>query len=604
MSLIDVILDFILNPWFVLSLIFWLIVLLLVYLLRNKKGATYLFFPLLAMFKTRRLNNFIKKVSRKAPKFWKYFWTVGIFISFGFTIFAFYFFFSNFINLIINPRIEQAIILLIPGVTINLPMFSYLILPILFIVTTHEFAHGISASADGVEIKSTGVLGAGLFFIIGFGAFVEVDERELNSSKFHRNTRLRIAAAGTYVNAITTGVAFLLILSFPLIISPFYVQVSQVHSVIPETDGGFNEGKLSAGDLILAIKKQGIGDEEYISLDNYAGRTLSNILNNGTSLKCSIGDNLTLRVYNPSTDSYSEKNVTLAPRYYLGILYEYVSDTKLQITRIYSEIEGGNNYNKNLTVGLNITEVNGIPINQTSGDTLGKALAVFNLNTINISSVSETFILDVNVTGVAIGIYTNLYFMHKNAIAKFFTSFWPDFWFKEIFWLFVIAFSITLFNLLPLPVFDGDRIVKELLNWGFGEDYRKKKKKTDKVLFTKDDNDIQLSEYRVEKVDSVKLIIKNQLDVKEQSEIILAEDKYSLVDKIGDGFKDTISLNLPEQTKLKEGSLFKISYEYWYDEKRKIKRNILNSLRLITLFIVVGSLILSFIKFGAIFFWI
>ncbi len=100
------------------------------------------------------------------------------------------------------------------------------------------------------------------------------------------------------------------------------------------------------------------------------------------------------------------------------------------------------------------------------------------------------------------------------------------------------------------------------------------------------------------------MIIKNQLDVKEQSEIILAEDKYSLVDKIGDGFKDTISLNLPEQTKLKEGSLFKISYEYWYDEKRKIKRNILNSLRLITLFIVVGSLILSFIKFGAIFFWI
>jgi len=194
--------------------------------------------------------------------------------------------------------------------------------------------------------------------------------------------------------------------------------------------------------------------------------------------------------------------------------------------------------------------------------------------------------------------------MHKNDIAKFFTSFWPEFWLREISWLFIIALSITLFNLLPLPVFDGDRIVKELLNWGFGEDYRAKKKKIDKVLFTKDDTDIQLSEYRVEKVDSVKLIIENQLKVKEQSEIILAEDKYNLVDKIGDGFKDTISLNLPEQTKLKEGSLFEISYEYWYDEKRKIKRNILNSLRLITLFIVVGNFILSFIKFGAVFFWI
>ncbi|MFX1303910.1 MAG: site-2 protease family protein [Promethearchaeota archaeon] len=603
MSLLDVILDFILNPWFVLSLIFWLIVLLLVYLLRNKKGAAYLFFPLLAMFKTKRLNNFIKKISRKAPKFWKYFWTVGIFISFGFTIFAFYFFFSNFINLIINPSIEQAIFPLIPGVTINLPMFSYLILPILFILTTHEFSHGIAAGADGVEIKSTGVLGAGLFFIIGFGAFVEVNERELNSTKFHRNTRLRIAAAGTYVNGITAGVAFILLLSFPLIISPFYVQVSQVYSVIPETDGGFNEGKLVAGDLILAMKEQGTGDEEYVYLDHYAGRTLSAIYDNKTSLKCSIGDNVTLRIYNPSTDSYSEKNVTLAPRYYLGILYEYVSDTELQITRIYSESEGGNNYNKNLTVGLPITEVNGIPLNRTSGDTLGKALTVFNLKTINLSTVSETYTLNISVTGVAIGIYTTSYFMHKNAIAKFFTHYWPDFWLKEISWLFIVAFSVTIFNLLPLPVFDGDRIVKELLNWGFGESYKKKKKKTEKVAFNKDDNDIELSEYRVEKVDSVKLIIENQL-VKQKSEIILSEDKYDLIDKIGDGFKDTISLDLPEQTKLEEGSLFEISYEYWYDEKRKIKRNILNSLRLITLIIIVGSFILSFIKFGALLFWI
>lgn len=604
MALFDFILEFILNPWFILSLIFWIFVLVLVYLLRNKKGATYLFFPLLAMFKTRRLNNFIKKVSRKAPKFWKYFWTVGIFISFGFTIFAFYFFFSNFINLIINPRVGQPIGLLIPGVTIPLPMYSYMILPLLFILTTHEFAHGISAGAEGVDIKSTGILGAGLFFIIGFGAFVEVDERELNSTKFHRNTRLRIAAAGTYVNAITAGVAFILILSFPLIISPFYVQVSQVYSVIPETDGGFNEGNLVAGDLILAIKKQGTGNEEYISLDNYAGRTLSTILNNGTSLKCSIGDNLTFRIYNPSTDSYSEKNVTLAPRYYLGILYEYVSDTELQITRIYSEIEGGNNYNKNLTVGLNITGVNGVLINRTSGDTLGKALTAFNLNTINLSTVSETFILDVNVTGVVIGIYPNSYFMHKNDIAKFFTSFWPEFWFWEILWLFIIAFSVTLFNLLPLPIVDGDRIVKELLNWGFGEEYKTLKKKTEKVIFKKDDNDIHLSEYRVEKVDSVKFLIENQVRVKESDEIILAEDKYDLVDKIGDGFKDTVSLNLPEQTKLEEGSLIEVSYEYWYDEKRKIKRTILNSLRLITLFIVAGNIILSLIKFGSAFFWL
>ncbi|MEE9376664.1 MAG: site-2 protease family protein [Candidatus Lokiarchaeia archaeon] len=603
MSLFDIILDFILNPWFILSLLFWVFVLLLVFLLRNKKEAYYLWFPLLAMFKTRKLNKFIMKISRKAPKFWKIFWTIGIFVSFGFTIYALYFLFTNFLNLIIRPSLEQAIVLLIPGVTIDLPLLFYLILPLLFILTTHEFAHGISAGAEGVEVKSTGVLGAGLFFVIGFGAFVEVDERELNSQKFHRNTRLRIAAAGTYVNGITAGIAFLLLLSFPLLISPFYRQVTQVYSVLPEIEGGINEGNLGNGDVILAIKKKGTGDDEYVSLDSNAGRDLTNILNNRTSLQCSIGDNLTFRIYNPSIDNYSEKNVTLGPRYYLGILYEYISDTELQITRIYSASESGNNYNKNLTVGLNITKINGVPINRISGETLEKALTEFNLNTINFSTDSETYILDVNTIGVKIGIGTNSYFMHKNDVAKFFTSFWPEFWLREIAWLFIIAFSITLFNMLPLPVFDGDRIVKELINWGFGEDYKTTRKKTDKVSFKKDEMDLNLSEYRVEKVDSVKILIGNQ-NIREQSEIILPEDKYTLIDKIGDGFKDTLSLNLPEQTKLEEGSLIEISYEYWYDEKRKIKKRVLNLLRYFTLFIIAGNLILSFIKFGGVLFWI
>ncbi|MFX0004269.1 MAG: site-2 protease family protein [Promethearchaeota archaeon] len=605
MSVLDVILDFILNPWFIWSLIFWIFILLLVWLLRNKKEAYYLWFPLLAMFKTRKLNKLITRAGRKAPKFWKAFWTIGIFISFSFTIYAFYFFFSNFVNLIINPRPEQAIVPLIPGVTVNLPTLFYLILPLLFILTTHEFAHGISASAEGVEIKSTGILGAGIFFIIGFGAFVEVDERELNSRKFNRNTRFRIAAAGTYVNGMTAGVAFILLLSFPLMIAPFYRQVSQVYSVIPEVDGGFNEGKLDAADVILGIKKKDAGDEEYVFLDNYAGRTLNNILNNGTNLQCSIGDNLTFRVYQQSTDLYSEKNVTLGPRYFLGIDYDYISDTELQITKIYSAAEEGNNFDKNLTVGLIIKEINGVPINQTKGDTLGKVLTEFNINTVNLTSESSiTYILDVDIRGVQIGIYTHSYFMHLNDFAKFFTSFWPEFWLREIVWLFIIAFSITLFNMLPLPVFDGDRMMKELINWGFGEEYKTTRKKKDKIKFDKNDPKINLAEFRVEKVDSVKIIIEDKTNLRGQSEVILAEDMYRLIDKFGDGFKDTILLNLPEYTKLGENPIIEVSYEYWYDEKQKIKKPLLNTIRFITLFILIGNFILSFIKFGGLIFWI
>jgi membrane-associated protease RseP (regulator of RpoE activity) len=597
-------LDFFLNPWFILSLFFWLIVLVLVFLLRKKKGAAYVFFPLLAMFKTKKLNKFIKKISKKAPKFWKILWTIGIFISFSFTIYAFYFFFTNFINLIVDPRPEQAVGLLIPGVTIDLTFFFYLILPLLFIVTTHEFAHGIAASTDGIDVKSTGVLGAGLFFIIGFGAFVEIDERELNSNKFKRNTRLRIAAAGTFVNGITAGFAFILFLTFPLIIAPWYRQVSQVNLVITEVQGGFNDGNLTNGDVILAIKKRGTLDDDYVSLDNYEERTLSNILNNKTSLKLSIGDNLTFRIYSPSSDVYLEKNVTLGPRYYIGILYEYISDTELQITKIFSESEGGNNFNTNLTEDLIINKINGVPINKTKGDTLGKALTLFDLKNLTLSKAKENYTLNVNVTGVVIGIFSNSYFMHKNDIAKFFTSFWPEFLLYEIFLLFLIAFSITLFNMLPLPVFDGDRLVKELINWGIGEDYKSIKKKKDKFYFKNDEKDYELSEYRVDKINSIEIFMDDKSKFTNSSRIILAEEKYELIDKIGDGFNDTVSLNLPEQKKLPEGSRIEISYNYYYDEKRKIKRGILNSLRLITLFIVAGNFILSFIKFGGSLFWI
>ena len=321
-------------------------------------------------------------------------------------------------------------------------------------------------------------------------------------------------------------------------------------------------------------------------------------------MQCSVGDNLTFSKYKPSTDSYSEKNVTLGPRYYIGIGYKYISDTELQITKIYSASEDGNNYNTNLTVGDNIIEVNGVPVNRTNGDTLEKALIAFNLNTINLTTAFETHILNVTTIGVKIGISSNSYFMHKNDFAKFFTSFWPEFWLREIAWLFIIAFSITLFNMLPLPVFDGDRIVKELINWGFGEEYKTTRKKKDKIKFDKDKPNLNLSEYRVEKVDSVKIIIEKKKNVRDQSEIILAEDKYSLIDKIGDGFKDTVLLDLPKDTQLEEDSLIEVSYDYWYDEKQKIKKPVLKTIRYITLFIVLGNFILSFIKFGGLLFWI
>ncbi|MFX1353898.1 MAG: site-2 protease family protein, partial [Promethearchaeota archaeon] len=577
------------------------------------KGSYNLFFPLLALFKTKRLNKFIRRISEKRPKFWRVFWNIGILVSFGLMIYALYFFFINFINLIFNPSIEQAIVPLIPGVTIDLPTLFYFILPLLFVVTTHEFAHGISASVDGVEIKSTGVMGVGIFFIIGFGAFVEVNEWELNSSKYNRNTRFRIAAAGTYINAITAGLAFILLISYPYLVSPFYKQVTQIYSVNKPEEGGFNYGVLEHGDAIEAIKKQNESDLDYLYLDELYGISLSTILDNQTRIKCSVGDNLTFKVYNPFQDKYSEKDVLVGPKY--NIIHEFekdrYSETQYNLILRYEKASDHSirltyNYSSNENLNILITKINSIPINYTKGDTLEYILTNFSLAYLNLTSdIGSNYLIPVQIIDVLIGVQSTLYWMHKNDFAKFFTGNWPDFWLREIVWLFIISFSLFLFNIVPLPVFDGDRMLKELIDWIFGKKFSGTvRKKKDRFIYKGKDTDCNLSEYRVEKIDTIKIYIKDKSDKRKSGEIILGENNYELIDKTGDGFNDTVSIKLPEDSKIKENTVFEIFYEHSYDDKRKVKNRILNIVRVIMLIVVLGNFVLSFIRFGLSFFWL
>ena len=587
LDILDFLIEFIQNPWTIVSLIFWICVGILIFLLRNKKEAYYIFFPLLIMFKTKRLNKFITKLGKKNPRFWKIFWTIGIFISFGFTIFAFWFFIKNLIELIFTPSIMNVVTPLIPGVTIDLPVFAYLFLPLLFVLTTHELAHGIAASAEDVEVKSTGGLGLCIFWLILFGAFVEVDERKLNSKRYSKNTRLKISAAGTYINGITVGITFLLILASPFLISLCYKQVPQVQRTLAPQQGGYNFGKLAVGDQILAVKKQTQLDFCFLYINEDQGITLSNLL-----LLYSVGDNLTLKVYNPG-GGITYRYITLGPR--IPLEYIYLNDTSLLITY---------NYDLNQEMFLIVDKINGIPINRSKGITLWNFRTNYTLDKITLTTTNGLNLTYQVDNGIPyIGIINELSYMYKNNIGKFFTNLFPLFINEELFWLFTISFSLTIFNMLPLPVFDGDRMVKELINWGIGENYSQKEQKKEIFEYKKGPPELELSEYRVDKINSIKFTIKrDQQEFKD--EITLGENNYSLIDKIGDGFKSTIKLELPKDSTIKEGAEIMVSYDYWKDTKKKAKNIIINAIRIITLVIVAGNFILSFIRFGFNLFWL
>ena len=50
-------------------------------------------------------------------------------------------------------------------------------------------------------------------------------------------------------------------------------------------------------------------------------------------------------------------------------------------------------------------------------------------------------------------------------------------------------------------------MIKEILNWRIGEEYKGKRKKRDKLLYEEGEFDYGLSEYRVEDIESVEIII-------------------------------------------------------------------------------------------------
>jgi len=444
MNVIEFFYNIIKDPYFIGSMSFWIIIYIL-YRIKGKKNESIIFmFPFYVMLRTKKLNKLLKKIGQKFPRFWNAFFTVGVFVSLGFLIYGIYFFINNLIELFISPKPENIIQPLVPGITVEFSIFLYLIIPIGLCIIFHEFFHAMAAESNNINIQSSGLIFGGILYILLPGAFIEPDEYKIKSRKTKFWTKLRIMGAGSFANSLQAIIAIILLVNFPIIINPFYgPKVLQITEVIPSIDGGFNEGKISIGDVVVEINNT--------KIDLNKGIDLNTILNNGTNIKCFIGDNLTLKVLNKN-GVIEYKNITLGPRYFLGFDYHYISDTILQIDKVYDKYQGGNNYN-NLQVGMKFKAIDSYHFNLSERKSLGIYLKEY----AKIGKVNFTLENDQNIS-IYIDYYPLVYgaFEFRNYYIGAFFETTSDF---NVYVKRVLS-SLTENGINDKNLFKGDKIIK------------------------------------------------------------------------------------------------------------------------------------------------
>lgn len=159
-------------------------------------------FPII-MWRTTRLRGFIEKISNLSPKFWKWFFNIGIIVSYIAMVVMTIMLVQSLSTVFETPSVS----IVLPGVEVpGSPMyvpFTYGFLAIISVLVIHEFSHGIASRCEKISIKSIGLL---LVAVLP-GAFVEPDEDELEVSS--KMSKLRVYCAGSVANISLAAIALI-----------------------------------------------------------------------------------------------------------------------------------------------------------------------------------------------------------------------------------------------------------------------------------------------------------------------------------------------------------------------------------------------------------
>jgi len=174
-----------------------------------------------------------------------------------------YMLFNSLFTLLSTPAVGEitrelgpAAYLLLPGINPFLPIFSGW-LAIVVAIAIHEGAHGVAARSLGFRVKSCGLL---FFFIIPIGAFVDVDEKQIE--KANPKSSIRVMAAGVGGNIVVAVVCLIGLLVIVNGLTPIIdgVYISNVQEGMPAEIAG-----ILPDDVFVSINNIPISNYEELS---------------------------------------------------------------------------------------------------------------------------------------------------------------------------------------------------------------------------------------------------------------------------------------------------------------------------------------------------
>lgn len=181
--------------------------------------------PIYIMLKTEKAVKLLDRVAATSRIFWMVYGRIGEYIGIPLSVSAMIFLSWNLASFIIPGGEPSPILPFLPGVTVDIELFLYLLIPVAIAMLVHELAHGVMMKIENIPVKSAGIFLALLFL----GAFVEPEEESY--SRADRRIRRRILGAGSLANLIL-GIASIILYS-TLFTAPEGLIIAEVESSSP-----------------------------------------------------------------------------------------------------------------------------------------------------------------------------------------------------------------------------------------------------------------------------------------------------------------------------------------------------------------------------------